>query len=110
MLAATLLSAPAAQAADKTVNVGPGKTLNPGSWTINPGDTVTWHWVENADHHIASNPGSLEFWDSGMRGSGDFVHAFQKPGSFSYVCKLHEEMNGTITVAAAQAEPPLPPR
>lgn len=110
MLAATLLSPAAAQAANKTINVGPGKTLNPSNATIDPSDTITWHWAERQSHHIASNPGSLEFWDSGERETGDFVHAFPKSGSFSYVCKLHpDDMKGTITVTGTVAPPPPPP-
>ncbi len=63
--------------------------------TISVGDTVTWNW--NGKHHTSTGIGA-ESWDSGVITSGSFSHTFNTAGTFAYVCELHSEMVGTITV------------
>lgn len=116
VLSATLLSPVAvAQAADVTITVGPGRTLTPsGSAQIDPDDSVTWQWAANSEeHHIVSNAGSAEAWNSTRRSAGSLVHTFVKSGAFAYTCLLHPDlMNGTITVTGAAPQavfaPPTP--
>ena len=38
------------------------------------------------------------FLNSGFMDGGDFVMAFSKPGTYDYVCLIHPEMQGTVTV------------
>ena len=62
---------------------------------ISAGDTVTWNWA--GSNHTSTRTGS-ESWDSGIKKSGSFSHTFNSPGTFPYVCELHDEMVGTIIV------------
>ena len=38
------------------------------------------------------------FFNSGIMFGGDFVLRFSQPGSYEYVCLIHPEMQGTVTV------------
>ncbi len=108
VLAATLLAPSSALAANALITLGPGNTLNPsGNATIGVGETVSWRWTEDKEHHIQSDASSPEIWNSGPRKSGaDFVHPFPNAGSFAYVCQLHpDDMNGTITVSNSPPPP-----
>lgn len=69
--------------------------FSPELHNIGVGDTVTWNW--NGTHHTTTGTGS-ESWDSGIQTSGSFSHTFNSPGTFTYVCLLHDEMVGTVTV------------
>src|SRR5216117_3395427 len=91
LLAATLLlPATASAVVDATINVGPDKVLNPPNVTVSPDGTVTWHWMPGSiAHHIVSNAGNAEVWDSGIRNSGNFTHTFTKSGAFGYHCEIH---------------------
>src|SRR4051794_10889245 len=110
-----LLSASPALAADATVNI-PSRAANftPRSITIASGDTVTWHWTGPANernHSPASDAGQLESWESdpGIV-KPDFDHgvghtftspALIKAGNFTYHCKVHADMTGTVIVTGA---------
>ncbi len=103
-----------AQAVNQTITVGQGgnRTLTPsGSVSIDPDETVTWQWAAGSErHHIRSNAGSAEAWDSGERDVGSLAHAFVRSGSFSYTCLLHPDlMNGTISVSGAPQASFAPP-
>lgn len=82
--------------------------FNPGSMTINVGDTVVWTNTGEAPHTATSQSGPAAF-DSGRLETGQtFSFTFTVPGTYSYLCSIHPEMQGTITVAAAPAQPAPP--
>lgn len=105
---ACILLGGTALGANTTIDVGNNKTLSPnnGSATVALGDTVTWQWVgPDLDHFIAALPGQLETWDSDPLDAGNdpplnftLPHTFSNVGAFSYHCKKHAFMTGTITV------------
>ena len=69
--------------------------------TVQPGTTVTWTNRDGATHTATSGvPGSLDgVWDSSALSSGDsFSFTFEQPGEFSYFCRIHPFMTGTVTV------------
>lgn len=71
--------------------------FDPQELTIALGDTVHWVNMDTAPH--TATDGNGEF-DSGTLNNGDsYDHVFMTPGTFSYVCSIHPNMNGAVTVA-----------
>lgn len=74
-------------------------------------DVVIWFW-DGADrnHSVSADPGQDEAFDSDPDGpptqethkpSEGFQHRFTQVGSFTYSCKVHPTMKGTVRVAPA---------
>jgi plastocyanin len=95
--------AASAQAAPATVDVS-GNAFNPGSVSINAGESVTWNFKE-ANHNVKGAGGISGNNDFG---TGTYTKQFDAAGSFSYVCEAHPDMKGTVTVAAAAPQGPAP--
>jgi plastocyanin len=57
------------------------------------GTEVTWQWNGSRDHNVAVD-GSR----SPTQSSGSFVHMFNAPGTYNYLCELHGGMTGRIVV------------
>src|SRR3954470_20702782 len=109
-----LLTATPALAADATVNI-PSRAANftPRTITIAPDQTVQWVWTgpsNERNHSPASDAGQAESWDAdpgivkpdfdhGLNHT--FDHTFVKSGSFTYHCKVHADMTGTVVVTGA---------
>ncbi len=81
--------------------------FSPANVTIARGGTVTWRWDGDLPHSTTSGTGSGPGgasngnWDSGIRTGGpDFSHGatFAAAGTYSYFCKVHAGMAGTVTV------------
>jgi plastocyanin len=70
--------------------------FNPGSITVNTGDTV--QWTNNGkvpEGHDVTGDGL----DSGLlKAGGTYSHTFSDSGSFSYICSIHPNMKGTVKV------------
>src|SRR3954467_12765314 len=108
------LSATPALAADATINI-PSRAANftPRTITIAPDQTVQWGWsgpANERNHSPASDARQAESWDAhpGIvkpdfdHGAGHtFDHTFVKSGSFTYHCKVHADMTGTVVVTGA---------
>jgi LPXTG-motif cell wall-anchored protein len=74
----------------------------PGSVTVNVGDTVTWSNNGPTGHSATATNGSF---DTGVLSKGSSgSHTFTQAGTFSYFCKPHPFMKGTITVVASAAQ------
>jgi len=87
-------------AASTTVNIKDFE-FGPSSVTVNVGDTVTWSNSGPTGHSATANDGSF---DTGILAKGESgSHTFTNAGTFSYICKPHPFMKGTIVVAAASA-------
>ena len=98
---------PQGHAAPDTVGVGAGgNAFGPADVTVAQGDTVTWQW-QGGQHSVTSTSSSEPF-DSGAKTAGTFQHTFDKPGTFTYVCVWHSNMQGTVTVTPAAAAPAAP--
>ena len=73
-------------------------SFNPGGITVHVGDTV--QWTNNGkvpEGHDVSGDGL----DSGVLQAGDtYSHTFSSAGSVSYICSIHPNMHGTVTVLA----------
>lgn len=70
--------------------------FSPSSLTVPSGTTVTWTNNESVMHTVTSNTGIFESGD--MNKKETFSYTFSIVGSYSYHCKHHSGMNGTIIV------------
>jgi len=70
------------------------------SATVEPGDTVRWTWTDTLPHSVTSESGSQEDFDSGiLTGLGtEYSFTFTQVGTNDYICDVHSNMFGTITV------------
>jgi plastocyanin len=76
--------------------------FSPSGTTVNVGDTVTWSNAGPTGHSATASDGSF---DTGILQKGSSgSHTFSQAGTFSYFCKPHPFMKGTITVVAAAAD------
>ncbi|MBA3653705.1 MAG: cupredoxin domain-containing protein [Actinobacteria bacterium] len=82
----------------------------PATVTVNPGDKVVWtHRDGGTPHSVTSDPESSETFDSSptcpasgcMTQGSVFEHTFNSVGSFSYHCRVHSSMHGTVVVQLA---------
>jgi plastocyanin len=104
LLTAALFAAPRVDAAD-TVSVDiSGFAFQPGTVTIQVGDTVTW--TNNDDTaHTATSTDNPALFDGEMAPGESFSFTFTEAGTFDYVCEIHPAMQGTVVVEAAAASP-----
>jgi len=71
--------------------------------TIALNDTVTWTNKDSAEHTATSDANQQDSWDSGnLTLNQSFSRQFIKYGRFTYFCKNHLNMTGTIEVAPPQ--------
>jgi plastocyanin len=70
--------------------------FDPSSLTVKTGDTVTWTNLGTAEEGHDVKGGEL---DSPTLHSGEgYSHTFQTAGTFSYICSIHPDMEGTVEV------------
>lgn len=86
----------ASAAADGSVSIQ-DFFFSPASVTVGVGDSVTWTNNGQETHNASGNGISTGNLDSGESGSATFSSA----GSFSYICSIHPQMNGTVRVLAS---------
>jgi plastocyanin len=83
--------------------------FTPATFTGPVGTRVTWTNRGVAPHTVTANDGSF---DSGLIASGrTFSRLFATPGTFVYICTIHQSMQATvrITSASGSVPPPAPP-
>ncbi|MCC7369101.1 MAG: DUF1929 domain-containing protein [Chloroflexi bacterium] len=102
--------------ATATVPTGPtGSTVGvtiasfafqPRTQNVFVGDTVVWTNQHDRTHSATSSGG---FWDSGfLTPDSSFSQTFTTPGTYTYVCKIHQSMTGAIVVSE-RPTPTVPP-
>lgn len=116
---ALALGASAAPAYAGDVNIG-GFAFSPSSVTIDQGDTVTWHYAgPDTNHSVTSDSGQADSWDSDPGKSPTaadhppgttFARQFNVAGSFTYFCKVHTYMTGTVVVKGQGGDTPPSPQ
>ena len=94
------------------VTMGPMSFL-PATVTINAGEQVVWKNTSSYFHNVVNDParalnrvdvsypsGSVPFGSSLLQTGASFYHVFDKPGTYRYVCVIHETggMKGTVIV------------
>ncbi len=84
-----------------TTAAGPLVTIenfefNPATLTIPAGTTVTWISRDDEPHTVTSSEGV--FTSPGLDADETYSYTFSTPGTYTYHCKLHPHMTGTIIV------------
>jgi hypothetical protein len=86
----------------------PGVTIadfrfTPATITIRVGETVTWTNAGPSAHTASVRDGSF---DTGVLQRGQSAsHTFTRAGTFSYFCRIHPFMQGSVVVLAAATSP-----
>jgi plastocyanin len=71
--------------------------FHPATLTVKTGTKVTFTNEDSTIHTATSSPGSS--FDSGNLNKGQsFTFTFTKAGTYSYICSIHQNMKGTVTV------------
>jgi plastocyanin len=78
--------------------------FQPGSVTIQVGDTVTWT-NNDAVAHTATSVDDSALFDGEMEPGETFSFTFSEAGTVDYICEFHPAMEGTIVVEGAEASP-----
>lgn len=112
-LAAVLLLAVPASAAEEAVTAGPGFEFDPAEVTIDVGDTVTWQQSGPFPHNVKFDDGSFEEPADPTSVPWTAQRTFDAPGTFRYYCEQHggpggEGMAGTVAVRDATGMVPPP--
>lgn len=120
LVAAVVLAAACSQSHSASLPKGPVVRLkllafSPNPLTVKAGTTVSWQNGEPITHTVTS--GSVTGIDpvtglrSGQHADGMFDHQlsgtgavfsfrFDRPGTYSYFCSIHQGMNATVVVTA----------
>lgn len=70
--------------------------FNPNIITVNIGDSVTWINQDGVTLHSTTQDTNL--WSSDLGQGGSFSYVFSNPGTYTYFCRFHPFMKGTINV------------
>jgi plastocyanin len=70
--------------------------FGPGALTVAKGTEVTWANRDDIPHSIVMIGASVR--SKPLDTDQTFVYKFDKAGTFSYICGLHPQMHGTVTV------------
>jgi plastocyanin len=90
------------------------------SWSKNPeidlGERVTWDWLGPDLAHSVTGQGPNGFVDSdpgvsmpSHRAGHTFTVEFDQPGTYSFACKIHPIVRGTVTVSDTPGDPESDP-
>jgi len=73
-----------------------GFAFGPATVTIKVGQSVEWVNDDTANHTVTSDTG---LFDSGNEAPGNsYTRKFDQPGTYTYFCKWHPNMKGTVIV------------
>jgi plastocyanin len=79
-----------------------GFAFDPTTLTISVGTKVTFQNVDSADHTVTNGkdgtPEANPLFDQSVPQGASFEFTFTKAGTFNVTCKIHHQMNMTITV------------
>ncbi|WP_253782557.1 cupredoxin domain-containing protein [Nocardia amikacinitolerans] len=85
------------KAASITVDVDDMK-FSPENVTVGVGDTVRWKFSDKAPHSVQGIGDKAMGINSPIFDNGEWSYTFTQPGTYRYLCTLHPEMRGTVTV------------
>jgi plastocyanin len=99
----SMAAPPPTRAAQHAIQIA-DSAFSPATLTVTAGDTVTWTNGDGRPHTVTSNDGAF---DSGNLDVGQaFSFTFGEPGTYTYRCSYHDEMQATIVVQAVSAPAP----
>lgn len=92
-----------ATAATVTVDIQ-NFVFNPNTITLNVGDSVNWI---NRDGAVHSATQDANLWSSDLNTGESFNFMFNNPGTYTYFCRFHPFMRGTINVSSQGTIDPI---
>lgn len=101
------LGAAPAHAAAYTVTIKQYQ-FGSGALTVQQGDTVTWVNQDEAPHDVVVTSGPATFRSPMLQKGQRWSYTLSAPGTYSYVCSVHPDMHGTLTVKAKPVPAPQP--
>jgi plastocyanin len=102
-----LAAAPAAGAADQTVNALPSNAFSPADVSIAQGEKVTWNNV-GGTHNVRFDDGSFEMPAQPSSTAWSVQRTFNQVGNFTYYCEAHPAMRGIVRVGTGTTPAPDP--
>jgi plastocyanin len=70
--------------------------FTPATITVPVGTTVTWTNTDSVQHTTTS---ADDLWKSGnLAQDASFSFTFDTPGTYEFMCSIHNSMKGTVTV------------
>ncbi|MFD6267820.1 cupredoxin domain-containing protein [Nocardia asteroides] len=75
-----------------------GMKYAPADATVKVGETVTWKFSDKAPHNVQGIGDKAMGINSPIIDKGEWSYTFTQPGTYRYLCSLHPDMRGTITV------------
>lgn len=72
--------------------------FSPAEVTVKVGDTVTWKFDDKAPHTVQGIGDKAMGINSPILDKGEWSYTFTNPGTYRYLCSLHPEMRGSVTV------------
>jgi plastocyanin len=73
--------------------------FTPQTVTIAPGAKVTWTNDDTAIHSIKDTSPLATPVSQDLGKGATFSITYERPGTYSYICGIHQYMTGTVTVA-----------
>ena len=73
--------------------------FTPQTLTVKPGAKVTWTNGDTAVHSIKDTSPLATPVSQDMEKGGTFSITYGQPGSYTYICGIHQYMSGSVTVA-----------
>lgn len=71
---------------------------SPAALTIEAGETVTWFFDDTVQHDVVGLDDASSLLNSSLMTTGEYSQTFDEPGTYEYVCTIHPNMTGTVTV------------
>jgi plastocyanin len=110
ILAALVVAAAPARAANQTVTATISNEFTPAAVTVLQGESVTWNNVGGGLHNVLFDDNSFDRPPDPDTSSWTEARSFSTPGTFRYYCEAHggpngAGMSGTVTVQAPGAIP-----
>jgi len=87
---------PAPAVSTKTVEIH-NYAYSPKDITVGTGTSVTWN-NHDGDNHTVTQSGGSSLKSKSFGKDQAFSYTFTAPGRYAYVCSLHPQMKGTVTV------------
>ncbi len=72
-------------------------SFDPEEVSVSVGDTVTWTNQDTAEHNVIAEEGAPGESSDVPQGE-TYEFTFEEAGDFAYICNLHPNMEGTVTV------------
>jgi plastocyanin len=73
---------------------------HPDRLTVSPGELIKVENHDSVTHTLTSDSGDAAYFNTGYIHPGQtaYIHAPQKPGTYPYLCLIHQFMTGVIIV------------